>query len=186
LLTNSSELTRRLRVPGYMVAALLFVLTFFELAVATWPYRPHDISWRLGVAGGISGGAGTALIAIFFAFAIALAAGDRPVLWLVSAISGLAAALFLIGCAFFVLDALQMKGQVKPELMSRYNLSFAWGFAKIVLDIVVFAGVAYSGIKSAGALSRSVRAAKSPSLLVPASRPASRTPARSETEVRSR
>ena len=155
LLTNTSELARRLRVPGYMVSALLFILTFFELAVATWPYNIHNVSWRLGVAGGISGGFAAA---IFFAFAIALAAGDRPVLWVVSAISGVAAVLFLVGSAFFVLDALQMKGQVRPELMSRYNLSFAWGFSKILLDIVVFAAVAVSGFRIVREAGRSVRA----------------------------
>jgi hypothetical protein len=182
LLTNPSELARRLRVPGYMVAALLFVLTFFELAVATWPYRVHDISWRLGVAGGISSGAGTALIAIFFAFAIGLAVGDRGVLWLVSGVSALAAAVFLFGCAFFVLDALQMKGQVRPELMSRYNLSFAWGLAKVLLDIVVFAAVAISAFRNARNAGRLVRAGKSPSLIVPANRAAIRSVS-AETEV---
>ena len=183
MLTNTSELARRLRVPGYMVSALLFILTFFELAVATWPYNIHNVSWRLGVAGGISGGAGTALIAIFFAFAIALAAGDRPVLWVVSAISGVAAVLFLVGSAFFVLDALQMKGQVRPELMSRYNLSFAWGFSKILLDIVVFAAVAVSGFRNVRAAGRSVRAGKG-GILVQPSKPAPRNATMVESEVR--
>jgi len=167
------------------VAALLFVLTFGELAVAIWPYKIHDLSWRLGVAGGFTSGAGTALIAIVFTLAIALVAGDRRVLWLVSLICGLAAAIFLIGCGFFVLDALQMKGQVRPELMSRYNLSFAWGLVKVLLDIAVFAAVAVSAFRSARLLGRVVRVGKSPSILMPANRPAPRPSAPAESEARS-
>jgi hypothetical protein len=185
VLSNSSELARRMRVPSYLIAALLFFLTFGELAVAIWPYKIHDLSWRLGVTGGITSGAGTALIAILFAFAVALFAGDRPMLWLVSAVCGIAAAMLLIACPFFVLDALQMKGQVRPELMSRYNLSFAWGFAKILLDIAVFAAVAVSGFRSARTLGRVVRPGKSASILVPANRPAPRPSAPAETEVSS-
>jgi hypothetical protein len=174
-----------MRVPSYLVAALLFVLTFGELTVAIWPYKIHDISWRLGVTGGITSGAGTALIAIVFAFAVALFAGDRRTLWFVSAVCGVGAAVFLVACPFFILDALQMKGQVRPELMSRYNLSFAWGLVKVLLDIAVFAAVAVSGFRSARMLGRVVRPGKSPSILVPANRPAPRPSAPTETEVRS-
>jgi hypothetical protein len=163
----SSDFIRRLRVPGYLVMLLLGIVTIAEICVAAWPFRVHEVGWRLGVAGAASGGAGTLLLAIFFALAIAVVSDDRSVIWLVAGVCIICAMLCIVGGGVFALDALQMKGQVKPELVSRYDAALAWGLAKIVLDGIVFVGVAVSAFRSAIALGRSaVAAAKGGTMLV--------------------
>jgi hypothetical protein len=146
---------------------LLGIVTFAEITVAAWPFKIHDVSWRLAVAGAASGGAGTALLAIFFALLIAVVSGDRAIIWLVSIICAIAALCCIIGGGVFALDALQMKGQVKPELMSRYNAALLWGLAKIILAGIVFVGVAISAFRTAiGMGSGGVTTGKGASMLV--------------------
>jgi hypothetical protein len=142
------DFVRRLRVPGYLVMALLGVVTFAEICVAAWPFRIHDVGWRLAVAGAASGGAGTALLAIFLALVIAVIADDRGVVLLVAIVCIVAALFCIVGGGMFALDALQMKGQVKPELVSRYDLNLVWGLAKIILAGIVFVGVAISAFRA--------------------------------------
>ncbi len=147
--------------------ALLGVVTFAEIGVAAWPFRIHDIGWRLAIAGAASGGAGTALIAIFLALAIAVFCDDRGVIWFVSIICIVAALTCIVGGGIFALDALQMKGTVKPELMSRYNAAFVWGLAKIAFAGVVFVGVAISALRTGMGLGRvAVASGKGASMLV--------------------
>jgi len=166
-LPTPTDIIRRLRVPGYLVMGLLGVVTFAEIAVAAWPFRIHDVSWRLAVAGAASGGAGTALLAIFFALLIAVVSDDRGVIWFVSIVCAIAALLCIIGGGVFALDALQMKGQVKPELVSRYDAALVWGLTKIVLAGIVFVGVAISAFRTGIGLGRaSVATGKGASMLV--------------------
>jgi hypothetical protein len=147
--------------------ALLGIVTFAEIGVAAWPFRLHDVGWRLGVAGAASGGAGTALLAIFFALLIAVVSDDRGVIWLLSIICAVAALLCIVGGGEFALDALQMKGQVKPELVDRYNAALVWGLIKIVLAGIVFIGVAISAFRTAIGMGRSsVATGKGASMLV--------------------
>jgi hypothetical protein len=60
-----------------------------------------------------------------------------------------------------------MKGQVKPELVDRYNAALVWGLIKIVLAGIVFVGVAISAFRTAIGMGRSsVAAGKGASMLV--------------------
>jgi hypothetical protein len=146
---------------------LLGIVTFAEITVAAWPSKIHDVSWRLAVAGAASGGAGTALLAIFFALLIAVVSGDRAIIWLVSIICAIAALCCIIGGGVFALDALQMKGQVRPELVSRYDAALVWGLAKIILAGIVFVGVAISAFRTAIGMGRAgVANGKGASMLV--------------------
>jgi len=152
---------------------LLGVVTLAEIGVAAWPFRVHDVGWRLAVAGAASGGAGTALLAIFFALVIAVVADDRGVIWFISIICAIAAIFCITGGGLFALDALQMKGSVKPELASRYNAALIWGLTKIALALIVFVSVGISAFRSAIGLRRStVVAGKGASMLVTGRAPA--------------
>lgn len=147
--------------------ALLGLVTFAEISVAAWPFRLHDVGWRLAVAGAASGGAGTALLAIFLALVIAVIADDRGVIWFVCVVCVVAALLCIVGGGIFALDALQMKGQVKPELVSRYDAALVWGLTKIVLAGIVFIGVAISAFRTGIGMGRATAmSGKGASMLV--------------------
>jgi hypothetical protein len=152
---------------------LLGIVTLAEICVAAWPFRIHEVGWRLAVAGAASGGAGTFLLAIFFALAIALVSDDAGVAWLVASVCIICAIFCIVGGGVFALDALQMKGQVKPELVSRYDVALVWGLAKIGLDGIVFVGVAISAFRSAIALGRSAVVAGKGGAILVTGRPAS-------------
>lgn len=161
-----TDFVRRIRTPGYLVAALLAIVTAGEICVAAWPLRLHEIGWRLAIAGAASSAAGTALLAIVLALMIAVAWGDLAVIGLVSTTCGIAALVWIAGGGLFVLDALQVKSQVKPELLSRYDIALVWSLTKILLAAVVFVSVAISSFRSAVALARSTSAGRKPTEVV--------------------
>ena len=107
-------------------------------------------------------------------FAIAVAAEDKGVSYVVSSISGLAAVLCLAATGLFALDALQMKNQVAANMSESYGLASAWIAAKLILSIIVFAALSFSALKAAQSTRRSVSPAsgKSSVLVGAAGRPA--------------
>ncbi|MGE5100660.1 MAG: hypothetical protein ACM3SX_11795, partial [Deltaproteobacteria bacterium] len=96
----------------------------------------------------------------------------RGVVWFVSIICIIAALFCIIGGGIFALDALQMKGQVKPELVSRYDAALVWGLTKIILAGIVFIGVAISAFRTGIGMGRAaVVSGKGASMLVTARTP---------------
>jgi hypothetical protein len=63
---------------------------------------------------------------------------------------------YLLASGAFTLDSLQMRGQIKPEMVARYNLGLAWTLARLVFTGVVFFVVAGSCIRAARAMRRAV------------------------------
>jgi hypothetical protein len=168
----SSDAIRRVRVPVYLVAALITLVSLAEICVAIWPLHFGDVSWRLSVAGVTSGAVGMLLLVWVASLAVAINERERGVIWLMFVLSAFVAVLCAGGVAIFALDGLQMKGQVRPEMMNRYNLTFVWGSLKIVLDGLAAFGVAVSAFRTGRLIGGQDRADRGASLLVKSSRPA--------------
>ena len=91
----------------------------------------------------------TALLGLYFIFAIAVASGDSGILWIVSSICGVGAVLCLGAAGLFPLDALQVKGQVPPQSMNRYVAASAVAMVKLCAATVVYTGLAISSFRAA-------------------------------------
>ena len=167
-----SDLLRRVRVPTYLVAALITVISLAEISVAIWPFHFGNVGWRISVAGVSSGAVGFLLLVWVASLAVAIAQRERGVIWLVFVLSAFVAVFAAGGVAIFALDGLQMKGQIKPEMMDRYNLSFVWGTIKIILDGIAALGVAVSAFRTGRLIGGQERTASAASLLVKTNRPA--------------
>jgi hypothetical protein len=167
----SSDLVSRVRVPTYLVAALVTVISIAEISVAIWPFHFGTPNWRISVAGVSSGAVGFLLLVWVASLAVAIAQRERGVIWLVFVLSAFVAVFAAGGVAIFALDGLQMRGQVKPEMVDRYNLGFAWGTIKIILDGIAALGVAVSAFRTGRLIGGQERSAGSASLLVKSNRP---------------
>jgi hypothetical protein len=148
--------------------AMLTVLPIIELIATAWPPQLHLAAWRFSIVGVAGATAITTLIGLFFVFVIALIAGDKGVLWLVSGVCG-AAAVFCLGAAgMFPLDMLQMRSQVPPEAMMRYNAASLVALLKVIFACVTYAVLAISAYRAAasGATSASDRSPAASRLVI--------------------
>ena len=152
---------KSLAYPAYLLAAALFLLPLAEILATSWPLRFGTVSWRFGAAGLVSSAVLMqmlgALIAVavaggVLAFVIMALLFDQRVMQRVLLVLCGMAALVLVGmAALFLLDALQMRGQVRPQLVRAFDVATLLALTK--------QGVAFLGALGLGfALWRSLRA----------------------------
>jgi len=177
MLSPQSDVVRRLRIPGYLVLLLLVVLPLIELAASAWPLNVHQAAWRFTMVGAGSNATVNTLLGLFLISAIAIASGDRTVVWLVAVIAAVAAVLCFMGAAMLPLDAVQLRAQVRAEALPRYGI--AWGLAllKIVSTAVVFLTLAISSFRSAKGMGMFTSRAKPKGTPLVVANPAGRAPA---------
>jgi hypothetical protein len=171
MLSSQSEILRRLRIPGYFVLALLTGLPLLELAASAWPPNIHLPAWRFTLVAAGATATVNSLLGLFLILVIAVAAGDRGVVWFVSVVCGLAAAVCLIGGGMLPLDALQLRAQVDPKTLSKYNLAWSLAVLKILATAVLFLLLALHSSRAARSLgaANASRRQKGMPLVVPGS-----------------
>jgi hypothetical protein len=148
------DMSRRLRLPGYIVVAYMTVGSLIDILVSAQPALIHDIRWRLGVSTLLTGATGTELLGALLFLGLAIATSDVVAMWVGFVLSALLGCLYLGAGGVFVLDALQMRGQVKPEMLSRYNASLAWTLVRILFTGAVLLTIAGACMRAARALVR--------------------------------
>lgn len=133
----------------------MIVLPLMELYIRASPFRIHSPAWRLSLVGNISGAISAPILGLFIMFAIAVAAEDKGVTYLVSSLSGLAAVSCLGVTGLFALDALQMRNQVQASLAESYGLTSSWIAAKLIFSVVVLVALSISALRAAQGAKRS-------------------------------
>ena len=168
----TSDAVRRTRTPAYVIAGLLLFIPIIELVVGASPYRIHDPTWRIGLVSGAANASTTLLLALLVIYVVGVLAEDHPTTWLVAGASALMVLFCVVGSGAFALDALQMRAQVRPGFESRYNLTTAWGLAKVLLAGLGALVLFISAYRSGRSLRRVVdRRGKKASVLVTSSAP---------------
>ena len=120
-----------MRGAAYAIGVLIIMVPLVETAFAVLPVRLHEPPWRLGAVNAFAGAVGLPLVGLFLCFAVALVSADRLVLWLVSGFCAISAVLCVVGAGSFALDALQMHGQVRAGLTTKYSIASGWAVFKI-------------------------------------------------------
>ena len=140
--------TKYLALPGYSVAFLLFLVPLFDTALTVFPWRFGESSWRFGVVGVFSRALLTPLLGLLIAFAVAVLLDHRAVQRAISVFSGLIAVAVMCILALFVLDALQMRVQVRPEAKTAFDVTSVMALGKYGLAMLVLAAFTVGGWKS--------------------------------------
>jgi len=154
LLSLANDTARRLRLPGYIVVGYMTIGSLFDVIVSTQPAQIHDVRWRLAVSTLLTGASGTELLGAVLFLALAVALSDGVAMWLGFALSLLLGLAYIGLGGVFALDSLQMRGQIRPEMLSRYNLGLEWTLARILFTGVVFLVIAGVFFRAARALAR--------------------------------
>lgn len=168
-----SDAVRRIRVPAYLIAGLMFFIPLVEIAVAASPYRLHDPSWRVGLISAAANTSTSILVALLLAYLVGVFAGDRLTIWLIAIASAVMVLLCVGASGAFTLDALQIRAQVRPDLEGRYGLTSGWALAKIFLAALGGAVLSVNAFRNGRSLQRALerRGKKTAAVLVTSSAP---------------
>ena len=126
------ELARQIRIPAYVVTAYSAVGSILDILMSTWPVHVHDLRWRLAVESLATGATGTELLAVLLFLAFAWAAADQIALGVGFAFALIVGVFYLCGSVAFGLDALQVRSQIAPDQISRFQIGAAWAFGRMV------------------------------------------------------
>jgi len=138
LSTSTETIARRLRIPAYLILGFASAMPVVEALANLWPYAPGVPQWRFGALGTLSNMVSPAMIGLLLMTVVAATAGDRLMLWVLVLADCLLGAFALTAAGMFVLDALQTRAQIKPEVLHRFD--FASGLALLRLLFIAVAG----------------------------------------------
>jgi hypothetical protein len=170
---NPNDAFRRLRVAGYYVGSVILIAHVAELFLYTWPARIHSPTWRLSFVGATANTVFMTLLVLFILVSISVIAGDRRVAFALAGLTALYGLLFVALSGMFVLDALQMRNQVRQPVAGQYDYSAAWVFGRELVGIGGFFLLTVAALRGARALKGQVP--QLPRNLIVAAMPSPRT-----------
>ena len=122
--------------PAYLLAGLLIVIPMMDLVTNILPARLGDPQWRYGSLGLFAGFSLTPLLGLLVLAVAAVALDHGRVLWVTGIATTVSGVLLALSLGLFVLDVLQIRGNVNPDLMRTFDI----GAAKAVVKIVGVSG----------------------------------------------
>lgn len=125
--------------PAYAVAALLVLTPTGDFMSGVWPWRPGALDWRFASSGLLSGFLLTPLLGVLIAVTVAAARGHHRVLRTLGLMTLIAATIWLLILAAFILDAVQLHASI-PEAQRR---SFLDASIKAFIKYVLSCSVAF-------------------------------------------
>ena len=137
-----------LALPGYSVAILLVSFPLLDTALSVWPVRAGEVAWRFGATGLFSRVLITPLLGLLVAFGVAALLEHRGVLRGISILSGLLGVAIVGGVVLFLLDALQMRPRVRPEVRTAFDMTTLVALAKYGLGVLALSAFGVAGWKS--------------------------------------
>jgi hypothetical protein len=138
---NSKHLT----VPAYAIAFLLILFPLLDTALSVFPPRFGEVAWRFGATGIFSRTLMTPLLGLLLAFAVALLREQRKMQRAIAIVSALAAVVVIGAMGMFVLDAVQMRVQVRPQAKTAFDVASLVALGRFTLGLLILVAFAISG-----------------------------------------
>jgi hypothetical protein len=133
---------RKLRVlawPAYAVAFLLIAVPLANIAPALFPFDIAVVQWRFRVAGIVAGAIPLPILGVFLAAATAELLGHFRTARVIAVFSFLCSAIGLLAAVMFALDSIQLRPEVRVEVLPSFDASFIAGLAKFGIGAIVAA-----------------------------------------------
>ena len=129
---------RQLAPAAYIVAFLLIFIPMFDAGMTVAPWHPGNPQWRFGIVGLWSNALMLPAVGGLIAVTAALVFGHlRTQLWL-GVLSWLTALFVTLMALMFILDALQTKSAIRPEMHLSYEVAVVTAEGKLILGLVSF------------------------------------------------
>ena len=132
------DVTEQLANAAYAMATLFVVIPLADLGFVLWPFHPANMAWRYGALAGTSERLMLPLLGLAIALAMAMARRRSVAVAVVAALAGVLVLTLFPALPLFLLDAVQMRRQVRPEAQSQYDRVTVFAAVKLLL----FGGVA--------------------------------------------
>ncbi len=114
----------------------------------TWPLRLTEVGWRFGATGIVLNTLITPLLGIFIAIAVAAFLGHRPAVRVMSILCWVLAGLLALSIGMFVLDSLQVRGEVAAQNRGQFTAPTTKAIILGVLSMIVSIWLGVSGFRS--------------------------------------
>lgn len=163
------KLNRLIVVVLYAMAILMMVMPLGETLLSVWPVRAGDTAWRFGAAGLFSRALMTPLLGLVLLGILGYLLAHRRAVLATSVLAAVGALILLLAEGLFLLDAVQMRAQVRTEARLAFDLASTLAFVKIGTSMVLTALLAVGAWKmarQAGARPRATRSDGAASLVV--------------------
>lgn len=132
----------------YAMTALMIVMPLGETLLSVWPVRLSEPAWRFGAAGLFSRALMTPLLGLVLLAVLGFLLSHRRAVITTAVLAGIAAIVLLVAEGLFVLDALQMRVQVRDEARLAFDLASLLALLKIGLSMVITAVLAVGAWKT--------------------------------------
>ena len=139
---------RPLAVPTYLVAGILVLFPMVDTGLGLLPAAPGEVSWRFGATGLFSRALMTPLLGLLLACGVALLLNQPRTLRALAVVNGAVTVVIVAAVALFLLDALQMRGQVRPDALVSFDVATAVALAKYAIAGAVTSAFAITGWKA--------------------------------------
>jgi hypothetical protein len=151
---------RRLAVPAYLTVLVLLAFSLSDLIVATWPLRPESVEWRFTAVSILGRGLVTPLLGLLFACVLATLLEQPRLLRGFSVLNALFTVTLLGLAVLYVLDALQLHGQVSAQQETRFRMGSASILGKLGLGVLTALALAVVAWVESSSMLRRARQAR--------------------------
>jgi hypothetical protein len=164
---QSSDALDRMASATNFLALMLVLISLGDYVANVWPFRLGEEGWRYGAVGLLSGFLVTPLLGAFIGAVMAILRRRRVMLTTIAVLELVTAAILVIVCLVFVLDAIALRSVVRPDTVKAFDVSVVKALGKHLLVIVTFGWLGFAGLKAARVLAaRQVRSKEGASPLV--------------------
>ncbi len=136
---------RRFAGPIYVLVLLMITLPLLDVAADWATFQPGQVAWRFGAVGLLTGASLMPVFGLILALAIARLAEHHAFAAILSWVALLLALVLLAVAGFFSLDGIQLRAQVRPQALSRFDFAIIKTIIALVLASIV---LAWSGVAS--------------------------------------
>lgn len=139
------ETNKPLAHAGYLLAALLVVIPFFDGTLQVWPLRMSDERWRFGSVGSLANLFLVPLLGLLIALAVATLTDARRVKRVIGAICAVLAVILAVLSVLFILDYFQVRTLIVPRMQHATAIASATAVGKNILSIITLALLSRAG-----------------------------------------
>ncbi len=141
--------------PAYILAALLVIVSGTDALIRSLPLNPGAARWRFGAVGIFTMALVQPAAGLMLALAVAHAFGRKWGQRVSSALATLVGIVLLLAPLLFLLDSLQLRREVRPNVKALYDISV---LRAVVVQLLMGIMLLWAGIASFRVRRRALRA----------------------------
>lgn len=167
-MTLSADSTRQAAWSLHAVGILLGLAPLTDLAAGLGSLNPGAVPWRFGALGLLSGALVLPVAGLGLVFLAAVLLEQRALIRLLTAVAGLGLVVVLAGVVLFLLDALQVRAQVRQDAKRAFDLATIKALLTFGIEAIVLLTLALTTWRAARGMekNRATRRADAGTLVV--------------------